>query len=301
MRTRWTILLLPEDGSAPRRLSCSRAWLSGLTLVFAVLLIFSLAAGYRLYTLRSDLSLVSQLKETNQVQKKQLHLLNQKVGRLNREMLTMRSFNRHLAAIAKIDLKKDRDDILALGGTEEAYDKGSRGDVVSQRILTRRLHGQIRQLEDDFNVEQDVSKELLAKLERQRSLSTRTPAAWPCRGWISSNYGWRNSPFSGARQFHKGIDLTARMGQPVYAPADGLVTYSAAFGTYGNFVAINHGYGMVTRYGHLSRMRVKPGELVKRGQLIANIGNTGRSTGPHLHYEVLLNGIHVNPYRFMLK
>ncbi|OPZ60854.1 MAG: Murein DD-endopeptidase MepM [Deltaproteobacteria bacterium ADurb.Bin510] len=97
------------------------------------------------------------------------------------------------------------------------------------------------------------------------------------------------------------MDLTARMGQPVYAPADGLVTFSAPYSTYGNYVALNHGYGMVTRYGHLSRMRVKAGDLVRRGQIIAYVGNTGRSTGPHLHYEVLMNGIHVNPYRFMLK
>lgn len=300
MKSRLTILLLSDDGSAPRRLSVARGWLLGLSAALALLLVFALVAGHRLYTLKSDLIMVSQLRETNQVQKKQLQLLNKNVAKLNQEMLTLRCFNRHLASIAKLDLKKDRDDILAMGGTDEAYD-GGRSDVVSQRILTRRLHGQIRQMEDDFNVEEDVSRELLTQLERQRSLNIHTPSVWPCRGWVSSSYGWRVSPFSGASQFHKGMDLTARYGQPVYAPADGLVTYSAPFSTYGNYVSINHGYGMVTRYGHLSRMCVKPGDLIRRGQVIAYVGNTGRSTGPHLHYEVLLNGIHVNPYRFMLK
>ena len=300
MKSRLTILLLSDDGSAPRRLSIARGWLLGLGAALALLLVFTFVAGHRLYTLKSDLIMVSQLRETNQVQKKQLQLLNKNVAKLNHEMLTLRCFNRHLASIAKVDLKKDRDDILAMGGTDEAYD-GGRSDVTSQRILTRRLHGQIRQLEDDFNVEEDVSRELLTQLERQRSLSTHTPSVWPCRGWVSSSYGWRISPFSGSNQFHKGMDLTARYGQPVYAPADGLVTYSAPFSTYGNYISINHGYGMVTRYGHLSRMNVKPGDLIRRGQVIAYVGNTGRSTGPHLHYEVLLNGIHVNPYRFMLK
>jgi murein DD-endopeptidase MepM/ murein hydrolase activator NlpD len=108
------------------------------------------------------------------------------------------------------------------------------------------------------------------------------------------------SPFTGRRQFHRGLDIASHSGTPIISPADGVVTFTGRKGLMGNMLTLEHGYGMVTRYGHLKKILKKRGERVKRGETIALVGNTGRSTGPHLHYEVRLNGVAVNPTKYFL-
>ena len=127
-----------------------------------------------------------------------------------------------------------------------------------------------------------------------------TPAIRPCKGWKTSNFGYRISPFTGRREFHKGFDIANRKGTPIVATADGVISFSSQKGLLGNALYIDHGHGMVTRYGHLDKILVKRGKSVKRGDKIATMGNTGRSTGPHVHYEIHMNGIPVNPEQYIL-
>jgi len=122
----------------------------------------------------------------------------------------------------------------------------------------------------------------------------------PTNGWISSTFGYRVSPFTGRKEFHRGLDIATREGTPIIAPADGVVTYSDQKWLIGNMITIDHGYGMTTLYGHIKELLKNKGERVKRGQVIALVGNTGRSTGPHVHYEVRLNGVPVNPEKYIL-
>ncbi len=117
----------------------------------------------------------------------------------------------------------------------------------------------------------------------------------PCRGWISSGYGWRRDPFSRQRRFHHGIDLAVPKGTPVYAARDGIVTYAGWMGAYGQLIIIKHSQGYSTRYAHNSATLVKKGQKIKQGQLIARVGNTGRSTGSHLHFEIRRWGKPINP------
>ena len=119
-------------------------------------------------------------------------------------------------------------------------------------------------------------------------------------GWTTSSFGYRISPFTGRREFHKGFDIANRKGTPIISTADGMIAFAGPKGLLGNMVAIDHGHGMVTRYGHIHEIIKKRGERVKRGETIALVGNTGRSTGPHLHYEVRLNGVAVNPVNYFL-
>jgi murein DD-endopeptidase MepM/ murein hydrolase activator NlpD len=128
-----------------------------------------------------------------------------------------------------------------------------------------------------------------------------TPSILPARGWISSEFGYRVNPFSGTRTFHAGIDIANFTGTPVYATADGIVSYAGPRGGYGNVVQIDHGFGIVTRFGHNSKLLVQVGKRVRRGDKISEIGSTGRSTAPHCHYEVVLNGKPVNPRAFILE
>ena len=136
-------------------------------------------------------------------------------------------------------------------------------------------------------------------VDRRQALLSATPSMWPIAGWISSGFGHRRDPFTGVNDFHPGLDISADHGTPIRAPADGTVHAAAFNGNYGNMVALDHDFGLVTRYGHLSRFAVAPGQQVRRGDVIGYVGSTGRSTSPHLHYEVLVNGQLTNPLRLL--
>jgi murein DD-endopeptidase MepM/ murein hydrolase activator NlpD len=136
-------------------------------------------------------------------------------------------------------------------------------------------------------------------VEKRHALASATPSMWPIAGWISSTFGMRRDPFTGADDFHPGLDISADHGEAIHAPADGVVSGASYAGNYGNLVTIDHGFGIETRYAHLSRYAVAQGQQVRRGQTIGYVGSTGRSTSPHLHYEVLVNGQLTNPLRLL--
>jgi murein DD-endopeptidase MepM/ murein hydrolase activator NlpD len=132
-------------------------------------------------------------------------------------------------------------------------------------------------------------------VERRHALAAATPSIWPVAGWLTSYYGNRKDPITNDRDFHPGLDISAEYGQPVFATGDATVSSAGPNGAYGNMVALDHGFGIVTKYGHLSRIAVMCEQRVKRGDVIGYVGSTGRSTGAHLHYEVWMNGQLTNP------
>ena len=146
------------------------------------------------------------------------------------------------------------------------------------------LESQLRQLQDVYNT--------------RSILLAATPAIMPARGYPSGRFGYRIDPFNGKRDFHPGIDISAPRGNKVIATADGVVISAGRKFSYGKLVTMEHRFGISTRYGHLDRFTVKPGQKVKRGDIIGYVGSTGRATGPHLHYEVRLNDRPLNPLRF---
>jgi murein DD-endopeptidase MepM/ murein hydrolase activator NlpD len=158
---------------------------------------------------------------------------------------------------------------------------------------------------DSLVGEAEKNERSLAELQRyfedQKSLLASTPSIWPARGWVTSDFGARLDPNTAKRVKHNRMDITNPHGAPVIAPADGVVVFAGVEGAYGKVVVLDHGFGLKTRYGHLSEFHVERGERISRGQEIGAIGNTGRSTGPHLHYEVRVNGISQNPRKFILE
>ena len=161
--------------------------------------------------------------------------------------------------------------------------------------------------ENTFNVLKDLLQGLESRLQtvrsnvdKRNSLAAATPSIWPTHGWLSSSMGNRADPLTGEKDFHPGLDISADTGDPVYATADGKITTAAMAGNYGNLVVIDHGYGIETRYGHLSAFKVRDGQPVKRGDLLGLVGATGRTTGSHLHYEVRANGRILNPLQLLL-
>jgi murein DD-endopeptidase MepM/ murein hydrolase activator NlpD len=162
------------------------------------------------------------------------------------------------------------------------------------------MHRALDKLDGDISVQKDEKAELMRLLDRQKSILSCTPSVWPARGWVSSGFGYRLSPFTNEKELHRGLDICSRKGAPVIAPADGVVAYVETDPGYGKTVIINHGYGLNTVYAHLEKVHVKKGQVVRRHQEIATVGDSGRTTGAHLHYEVHLNGVPVNPLRYIL-
>jgi hypothetical protein len=148
--------------------------------------------------------------------------------------------------------------------------------------------------------ERERYQEVFDLLTKKRDRLDHTPSIMPTRGYFSRGFGHKDDPFTGFKQFHSGLDIANKRGTPVFATADGKVVSVRVNGGMGKMIAIDHGYGLKTRYAHLDKYNIKVGQRVKRGDLIGYMGNTGYSTGPHLHYEVLRNGKSVNPYKYII-
>jgi murein DD-endopeptidase MepM/ murein hydrolase activator NlpD len=138
-------------------------------------------------------------------------------------------------------------------------------------------------------------------VERTEALSNATPSIWPAHGWLTGTFGGRSDPFTGEPAYHTGLDISLEKGSPVFATADGRVESTSYTGDYGNLIVIQHGFGLTTRYGHLSAYRVRPGDNVKRGDVIGLVGATGRATGAHVHYEILINGKLTDPLKLLTR
>jgi murein DD-endopeptidase MepM/ murein hydrolase activator NlpD len=136
-------------------------------------------------------------------------------------------------------------------------------------------------------------------VDKRNALAEATPSLWPAHGWLTSSMGYRRDPMTGASDYHGGLDIAGEKGQPVYATASGTVESASYKSDYGNLIVIDHGFGLQSRYGHLSKFGVRQGQQVKRGDVIGNVGATGKATGYHLHYEVLANGKLLNPLQLL--
>jgi murein DD-endopeptidase MepM/ murein hydrolase activator NlpD len=180
------------------------------------------------------------------------------------------------------------------------------GSQTSTAVVATILPTAFSSPDDTFGVLRDLLGGLESRLrnvrkevERREALAAATPSLWPAQGWLTGMFGGRNDPFTGEAGYHQGIDISTEKGQPVYATADGKIESASYVGDYGNLIVMQHGFGLMTRYGHLSGFAVKPGDTVKRGQVIGYVGATGRATGSHLHYEILANGQLLNPLQLL--
>jgi murein DD-endopeptidase MepM/ murein hydrolase activator NlpD len=180
------------------------------------------------------------------------------------------------------------------------------GSVTGNLPVADMLPSSLTSPEDTFGLLREVLGGLESRLrnvrkvvERRQELAAATPSLWPAQGWLTGYFGGRSDPFTGEAGFHQGIDISTEKGQPVYAAANGKVESASYSGDYGNLIVLQHGFGMTTHYGHLSGYAVRPGQEVKRGQVIGYVGATGRATGSHLHYEILVNGKVLNPLQLL--
>ena len=233
-----------------------------------------------------------QLANIREVADANVDALSSRIGLLQAHVMRLDALGRKLVQMASIDTTEfDFDSSPPLGGPESDDNKVIELDELSQAI--NKLGLQLSDRENQLSVMEDLV--LNENLQKEVEPSGRPIT----KGWLSSYFGMRTHPISGRREMHKGIDFAGSMGGPVIAVAKGVVTYSGKRYSYGNLIEIAHGNGYSTRYAHNSILLVSVGDTVEKGFQIAEIGSSGRSTGPHVHFEVIKNGREVNPIPFI--
>lgn len=238
--------------------------------------------------------------EEVQLQRQQIQNFAREINQLKESLVTLNTFQDKIRVIANLDQPDNNDGLFGVGGSAPE-DLAPDIDLDQSHVpLMKKMHEQINQLEDASQKQATSFNSLLGKLAEQKNVLSHTPAIRPTQGWVTSTFAYRQSPFTGKREFHKGLDIANKQGSPIVATADGVVSFVGENGSLGQTVVVDHGYGFVTRYAHVQKGLKKRGERVRRGETIALMGNTGRSTGPHLHYEVRLNGVPVNPQTYIL-
>ena len=299
-----TIFVLPQGVGHVKVLKCRQ----GMPFVFMAIffILFCCASGFAYYSwsrledYKGTNSEIRRLRQENREQKIQVFAFADKIRLLEQEMGKLRQSDLKLRAMSMKGTIASAPAALGVGGSEASSQIPHMNLKAGARQLIRRMHVELEQLLNETGRREQSQQELGRYLEDARSImaSTRTP--FPLNGDITSFYGYRTSPFGGqSTEFHRGIDITSGVGTPVKAPADGIVLASEYNSGYGLILTINHGYGVVTRYAHLAKVYVEPGDIVKKGQKVCATGMSGRTTGPHLHYETIFNGVPVNPLRFL--
>ena len=240
----------------------------------------------------------------NSLMYSQLHLdaYAKELGDLQARMMRLDAQNARLAKLAgEKDGKVTNSQPLKSDNTLPK--PGSGGPLIDARPMTEvELQVAIEKLTAAVDARDEYLSKVEAKVLQQSVLKEMLPNSSPVGvAYNSSSYGWRIDPFTGQKAFHEGLDFSAEIGTPIRAAADGIVTLAEVSGGYGNMVKVDHGSGLETRYGHASKLLVKVGERVVKGQEIALVGSTGRSTGPHLHYEIRLNGDALDPRQYLQK
>ena len=240
------------------------------------------------------------LQEQNQAQAFHIQQFSDTLGQLNQQMERLQNFYAKLKILTHLELQEPQDPSMATGGPQPDSREHNLYLEESLKRQIQRVHWEMEELQMLGKIQERNAYKVEQFFDSQRSLLASTPTIWPVRGWVTSSFGQRISPFTGRLQMHEGLDIAARPGTPVRATADGVVIYSGWKSDLGKLVTIDHGYGYRTRYGHLSAIYVRKGQRVKRGETVGAVGNTGRSTGPHLHYEVKVSGLPVNPKNYLL-
>lgn len=311
MRDKVSIFVLSTSGSPIKQITASKTFLK---LVGFFILVSTLLFGYALYDYATIKIKNIEGKYKQQVteiqnQRKQIQGFAKEITSLKTQVLALNKFENQIRFIANIEKTDETDDLFGVGGSIPE-DLDTRVPLTAKHnSLLREMHEQVRQLHFASSIQNNNLDSLYSHFKEQRNLLASTPAIRPIRAsektkgtkwWPTSKFGYRKSRFTGLREFHKGLDIATKLGTPIISTANGVITFAGPRGNWGNLVIIDHGHGLMTRYAHCEKVLKKSGDRVKRGDTVALVGDTGRSTGPHVHYEIHLNGIPVNPEKYIL-
>ena len=259
-----TIMLVPHSSTKTLHMK-----MPAVVLLFGM--VFSVLGAYYVYSTSVD---ALKYRETK-VQ------LDYYTGEFEDMKSTITALKAAESEFGKLFAKESREDVLE---GLNASDSGA----IDMEVLKQQIRRAI-----------DSVGEIKDYLSEQRDIYMATPQGWPVKGWLSSKYGRRTHPIRGGRDFHTGVDISSKPATKIYATADGIVSFSGWSGANGRLVAVEHGFGYSTFYAHNKKNAVKVGDVVKRGDLVAYVGSTGNSTGPHVHYEISKDGKSVNPMKYI--
>jgi murein DD-endopeptidase MepM/ murein hydrolase activator NlpD len=294
---RYTIVVVDRNSGIGRRFTVRLGWtLALISFIFAVPVLVGL--GIRWATMAELSALRSNTTSLDQ----QNSSYRAATGELTSQITSLQAVIDELATKSNLDPEAVRS-MQKLPAVVKARAMG--GGISSQPPSF--IAAALASPEDTFGLLRDMLGRLESRLrvvrtdvERREALAAATPSIWPTIGWLSAGFGERADPFTGEPGYHSALDISTEKGQPVFATANAIVASASWSGNYGNLLVLDHGFGLQTRYGHLSAFAVNVGDMVKRGDVIGYVGATGRATGAHLHYEVLANGQLINPLQLLI-
>jgi murein DD-endopeptidase MepM/ murein hydrolase activator NlpD len=290
---RVTFFIISGDAGKVRRVTVSKMFLRLVILACVLFFSFTCFMIYDYRTSINDRLELANLREVASEQQFMLSFFEDKFQRLEAEVSRLRVIDSRIKELIKIQRpgKKGKKKTY-IGGTEE---EGTRAFLKDKQIVELRFDELKKGVLVDLQNLQDIKGMLEFRLEVLESL----PSVWPLRGVVSSGFGVRISPFNKRTVFHRGLDIMAPAGLEVRSSGSGKVIRCGYDPDFGNVIRVDHGYGYKTIYAHLSEILVKPGEIVDKGQILGRVGSTGKSTGPHLHFEIRVNGVPINPIRYL--
>ncbi|HET7753088.1 MAG TPA: M23 family metallopeptidase [Anaeromyxobacteraceae bacterium] len=296
----YTVLVVSDHSQAIRKFHIDRAWTRKARWLAGGVSFFAAVTFGHYFSLLGRAAENRILKEENAQLRSQILLVQEKVSHISATLDRVERFDAKLrSAVTQL---QDPDRKLAVGPVgSAALPSGMGGPPPASQESSATLPDRLASLEQEATRQESSLGHLQEYFDDQRSLLASTPSVWPVRGWVTSDFGSRLDPYTAERVMHRGLDIATPHGQSIVSPSDGTVVFAGTENGYGKVLVVDHGYGVKTRYGHLSEFFVKTGDRVKRGAKIAAVGNTGRSTGPHLHYEVRVNGLAENPRKFILE
>lgn len=295
----YTFLIIPKKKSSTKKVTVSGRLLKGVCIVLAAVLLLSIYVYYDYISIKREKVELARLRQQTTEQRARIEALAEKVNRYAATMDEFKQLDKQIRVLANLDDGTNGGQIPGIGGSVSLERRIATRMEDDQKTLIANIDKNMNHLTEDADNQRQSFSELLKFLAERKSVNEATPSIWPVRGWVTSEFGNRTSPFGTGREFHRGLDIASRMGNDVVAPAGGIVLEAAYDCEMGYMVRIDHGYSMITWYGHLIKSNLKTGDMVKRGDVIGYVGNSGRSTGPHLHYAVFLNGVPVNPRKFL--
>lgn len=293
----YTFVVVADDTLWSRQIQLTHSRLR-LAIISGTLAFISIAyLFYHYMILQVNPHEIERLRQTVNVQQgvaARLETLSEEVARL-------RGVDIRIRGMVGVETAPTTESAIGVGGgTEELEQALTVEELAAQQRLMGQLYEDLERLEREIALRAESLEALTSYLTDQKDRLAATPSIWPTKGYVSSKFGPRNSPFTGRLQHHMGVDIAAALGTPIVAPADGVVTFAGKMAGYGRAIVINHGFGFKTFYAHNQDNKVTKGERVKRGQVIGRVGSSGYSTGSHLHYEVLVKESPVNPLKYIL-
>ena len=293
----FTLMIIPNRKSGVKKISVPKVAIRNVLIASVIVVLVALFVVYDYASIKRDRAELARLRAQTREQSQQLRDLGMKVDQFSDRMEELRQFDKTIRVLAH-ETSVNKKLPLGVGGSDH---EPRINDLINQnheKIIVG-MRKNIEKLNEEATEREKSFTELLSFLREQKSVMASTPAIWPVKGWVTSEFGMRRSPFRSGVEFHKGIDISTRFGTEIVASADGLVVKSGYAPYDGNHVKVDHGHSFSTAYLHLSRIAVKAGTRVKKGDIIGYVGDTGRSTGPHLHYAVLVNDVAVNPRKYL--